>query len=64
MTIAVKLKEAREKCGKTQKEVAESVGIQQSTLANYETGMRVPRDQIKERLAACYGMTVQELFFN
>lgn len=49
--------------GKTQEQVAESVGISASALAMYETERRVPRDRIKLALANYYGTTVQEIFF-
>ena len=45
-------------------EVAKIIGISVSALGMYENGDRVPRDEIKERLAALYGTTVGALFFN
>lgn len=48
---------------RTQKEIADSVGISQSTYAMYETGQRIPSDEVKIRLADFFGKTVQELFF-
>lgn len=63
MNVAEKLKEARKKSGKTQREVAEDTGILQSTLSNYELGTRIPRDETKRLLASYYGTSVQELFF-
>lgn len=64
MTIAEKLVELRKKSGKTQAEVSEALNISQSRLGNYETGIRVPRDEMKSKIAAYYGLTVQEIFFN
>ena len=58
--IAEKLVELRGE--KTQAEVAENVGISLSALAMYETGKRIPRDEIKIRLANYYGTTVESLF--
>ena len=49
---------------KTQAEVAKSIGISKSSLAMYETGQRVPRDEIKLALANYYGATIQEIFFS
>lgn len=43
--------------------VAEAVGISVSALTMYETGQRIPRDQIKVKLAEHYGSTVQDIFF-
>ncbi|MBB6689950.1 helix-turn-helix transcriptional regulator [Cohnella xylanilytica] len=44
--------------------VAKAVGISLSALQMYETGKRVPRDDIKIRIADYYNKTVQEIFFN
>lgn len=43
--------------------VATSVGISPSALSNYESGIRVPRDQIKVKLANYYGVSVESIFF-
>lgn len=48
---------------KTQQEVSEAVGISPSALAMYEAGERVPRDEIKLRLATYYHRKLEELFF-
>lgn len=60
--IAEKLIAMRGK--KTQAEVAKSIGISKSSLAMYETGQRVPRDEIKLALANYYGATIQDIFFS
>jgi transcriptional regulator with XRE-family HTH domain len=43
--------------------VAKSIGISQKSLADYEAGRRVPRDEVKSRLASHYGQSVADLFF-
>ena len=48
---------------KTQAEVAKDVGISASALSMYESGERIPRDEVKESLARYYGFTVGFLFF-
>ena len=48
---------------KSREEVAKAVGISTSALAMYETGGRVPRDEIKMALANYYGKSVSEIFF-
>jgi transcriptional regulator with XRE-family HTH domain len=48
---------------KSQERVANEVGISVSALSMYEQGNRVPRDEIKVKLAAYFGVTVEELFF-
>ena len=59
--IGVRLRELRG--GKTLKEVADSVKISLSSLAMYESGRRVPKDDVKLRLANYYGKSVEALFF-
>lgn len=59
--IGKKLRELRGEIPRA--EVAEAVGISISALTMYETGQRIPRDQIKVKLAEFYNTTVQELFF-
>lgn len=61
MRIAQRLVEAR---GDIPREtVAKAVGISISAISMYETGARIPRDEIKIRLADYYHKSVQELFF-
>ena len=61
MTIAEKLKDARG--SRTRKEVCEAVGISLNALMMYECGKRIPRDEIKIRLASLYGKSIEDLFF-
>lgn len=44
--------------------VSKEVGISVSAVAMYENGERIPRDDIKVRLAIFYHRTVQEIFFD
>lgn len=60
--IAEKLIELRGE--KSREEVSKAVEISVSALAMYEVGARVPRDEIKLRLAQFYGKSVQEIFFD
>lgn len=62
MSVAERLVKARG--NKRRDEVAAAVGISLSALAMYELGERVPRDEVKVRLANYYGLSVQELFFS
>lgn len=48
---------------KSQEEVAKATGISSSALSMYENGERVPRDEIKIRLAEYYGTSVEKIFF-
>lgn len=48
---------------RTQAEVAKAVGISVSAISMYEQGERIPRDEIKRKLADYYKKTVGEIFF-
>lgn len=60
--IGAKLSALRGK--RSQAEVAEDLGISVSALSMYECGNRIPRDEIKVRIANYYGKSVSEIFFN
>ncbi|MEE3949996.1 helix-turn-helix transcriptional regulator [Bacillus wiedmannii] len=49
---------------RSREEVAKAVGISISTLQMYENGQRIPRDNIKIKLANFYGVSVQTIFFD
>jgi putative transcriptional regulator len=49
---------------KTREEVANDLDISLSALQMYENGQRVPKDEIKIKIANYYGLTVQEIFFD
>jgi transcriptional regulator with XRE-family HTH domain len=59
--IGQKLRELRGE--KSVTEVANAVGIAQSTLSMYENGERIPRDSIKVKLAKYFGVSIEELFY-
>lgn len=61
MSMAERLVAARGK--RSREDVAAAVGISISAIGMYEIGARVPRDEIKVKLADYYGLSVQELFF-
>lgn len=61
--IASKLINLRKSVKKTQEEVARAVGISTSALAMYEAGERLPRDEVKIRLANYYNVSVEFIFF-
>lgn len=61
MTLREKLIHLRG--NKTQKEVSEAIGISTSTLGMYETGERIPRDEIKKKIAKYYDVSIEYLFF-
>lgn len=48
---------------KTLYEVAKAVGVTTSSMYMYESGERIPRDEIKMALANYYGRSVSYIFF-
>ncbi len=59
--IADKLRELR---GYTPRRVvAADIGISEAALTAYESGARVPRDEVKIKLADYYKTTVEAIFF-
>lgn len=61
LKIAERLRELRG--DKSQREVAEAVGTTAMAISLYESGDRVPKDEIKIRLARYYQTTVDALFY-
>jgi len=49
---------------RTQLEVAEAVGVTTMAISQYENGDRIPRDEIKIKLAKYFNKSVEELFYN
>ena len=56
-----KLKEARERVGLTQRQVAEAVGIAESAYQRYERG-RLPLAPTACKIAKALGVTVESLY--
>ena len=61
--IAEKLKELRRKKGVSVTEAATACDITPQALSQYESGDRVPRDEIKIRLANYYKKSVGAIFY-
>ena len=60
-TIGKRLQKLR---GNTPRDkVATDLGISISAISMYESGHRIPRDEIKIKLADYYGVTVESIFF-
>lgn len=62
MSIGAKLRALRGP--KTQKEVADGCEITKSAWAMYEKDRRVPRDEVKVRIANYFGESVQAIFYS
>lgn len=61
--VGRRLRAERLKKGKDHKELAKAVGISVSAVGMYERGERSPRDEIKKKLAAYFGVDLQDLFY-
>lgn len=48
----------------TRELVAENLGISISALQMYENGQRIPRDEIKMKIAKYYKSNVEDIFFD
>ena len=62
MTLPSRIKQLREERGLTQIELAKILKISNTTLSQYETGARVPSDDIKTALADYFGVSLDFLF--
>ena len=56
------LEASRIKAGMTQKQVAESVGIKQNMISDYESGKRRLSRKMAERLSPVLGVKMERLF--
>lgn len=63
MPFGKMLRELRESNKKSLDTAAKEIGITKSSLAMYERNERIPRDEVKVRIASYYHKTVGELFF-
>jgi transcriptional regulator with XRE-family HTH domain len=61
--IGNKLIDQRTKKGETQKDVADAIGTSVSTVAMYESGKRIPKDDLKVKLANHFECSVTTLFY-
>lgn len=60
--IGKKLKKLR---GSTPvEEFAKALGVSQSTVSMWEIGQRIPRDEMKIKIANHYGVSVESIFFD
>lgn len=59
--IGIYLKKLRG--SKSQEEVAKDLHLSVSAISMYEQGERIPRDEIKVRIAEYYKKSVQDIFF-
>ena len=61
--IGNRIKELREKLNFSREEFSNEVGISLSALSMYENGQRIPRDEIKLKIARVTGQSIEAIFF-
>jgi transcriptional regulator with XRE-family HTH domain len=61
--IGKKLEELRRAKGITQAEVAEALGVSAMAVSLYENGERIPRDEVKIKIADFFKTPVSSIFF-
>lgn len=59
-----RLRNERVSKGMSRKDVAAALGLCVSSVTQYENGDRIPRDEMKVKIAKLYDSTVGFLFFN
>jgi putative transcriptional regulator len=64
VSIGAKLKGLRIEKGVSQVEMSKILGMARSTWRMYESGQRIPNDEVKLKIARYFDKTVDELFFN
>lgn len=63
-TYSSKLIELRKKKGVSRAKLANELGISRSAVAMYERGERVPKDDIKIKLAKFYNKSIAFIFYS
>jgi transcriptional regulator with XRE-family HTH domain len=63
MTAGEILHDLRIKAGKSMNDVSGDLDISVSAISLYESGKRIPRENIKKQLAKYYGVTVPDIFY-
>ena len=61
MNLGNSLFHARKKCGLSQEEVAEKLGVSRQTISKWETGETLPDIRQSKRLALLYHLSLDEL---
>lgn len=61
--IGQRLKELRKSRNKTTIELAQALNVSTSTVGMWESGQRVPRDELKKSIADYFNKTVESIFF-
>ena len=60
--MIMRIRELREAAGKTQRQVADSMGVLTSAVSNWESEVALPRARQLPQLARVLGCSIDELF--
>ena len=58
-----KLRSLREEKNETAGDLSSAINVSESAIFMYEAGKRIPRDEIKIRIAEHFAMPVESIFF-
>jgi len=61
--IGSKIRSLREGRQETMQDLSKAIGTSESAVGMYENGQRVPRDEIKIRIAEHFTVPVESIFF-
>lgn len=61
--IGIRIKALREEHGETMLDLSKALETSESAVGMYESGKRVPRDEIKIRIAEHFTVPVESIFF-
>ena len=61
--IGTQIKDLRTERGISRNQLSIAVGASESAIAMYEQGERIPRDEMKCRIAKYFGVSIESLFF-
>ena len=61
--VGKRLNALRLERGLTETALAKEIGTSQSAVTMYESGRRIPRDDIKIRIAVFFGKSVESIFY-
>jgi putative transcriptional regulator len=56
------IKELRQSRGFTQDELAQRLGCSRVNISRYESGARRPRPEVAERIAALFGLRIEDVW--
>ena len=61
--IGLRLKSLRETKNETAEQLSRAIDVSASAVTMYETGKRIPRDEVKIRIAEHFAVPVESIFF-